>query len=369
MNIPFLDMKAVNAPFADAIQRALCDTFMSGYYLCGPNTKTFQKKLAASCGSPLEAVAVSNGLDALRLIFKSLLLNGKLKEGDEVLVPANTYIASILPLTEMGLTPVLVEPSAETMNLDWEEALKKTTTATRALLVTHLYGTPCWNSDIAAEMRRRGVLIIEDNAQAIGAFIEDGRRTGSLGDAAAFSFYPTKNIGALGDAGAVTSQMPELIETVRALANYGSDRRYHNIYCGYNCRMDETQAAVLNIKLDALEEISRHRRATAALYDSLITNSLVVKPHIMPHEGQVWHQYVVRLKERDRFRDYLSARGIATDIHYATPPHRQPCYRGILEGDYPLTDLLAKEVVSLPIASVTDAQAVAIAKAINDFKP
>ena len=366
---PFLDMKRVNAPFRAEIERALRDVVRSGRYLAGPQVKAFESELAAASGAPF-VCATSNGLDALRLIFRALIEMERLKPGSEVIVPANTYIASILPLTELGLKPVLVDPDPATMNLDWKKAEAAVTPRTGALLIVHLYGAPCWNGGVARRLAARGIWIVEDNAQAIGAKTEAfgltcQKETGALAHAAAFSFYPTKNIGALGDAGAVATIDPELDATVRALANYGSDRRYHNIYPGWNCRMDETQAAVLRIKLQAVSRIGEERRHKARIYDTLLQNPLIVKPVQQP--GHVWHQYVVRSDRRQDFTAYLTDHGVGWDIHYAVPPHRQPCYRGLLGGPFPVTDLLASEVVSLPIASTPDSDIAGICEIINHF--
>ncbi len=369
MRYPFIDIKRVNAPYAEATGKALLDVAASGWYLRGAQTETFERELCESC-SAKHAVAVSNGLDALRLIFRSLLLLGRLKPGDKVIAPANTYIASILPVTEMGLVPLLIEPNPDTMNLNWRLAETAASDEVKALLTVHLYGAPCWDAAVARRLSERGIIIIEDNAQSIGAQaaepgLNDCTLTGNLGHAAAFSFYPTKNVGAFGDAGAVTTSDTTLAKAVRTLANYGSDTRYHNIYQGYNCRMDELQAAILRVRLADLPQISARRRRNAATYNECLNNASVLKPQIQP--GSVWHQYVVRVKNRDSFRHYLADNGIGSDVHYATPPHRQPCYCGILTGEYPITDTLADSVVSLPIASVTPEEIAEICAIINAY--
>jgi dTDP-4-amino-4,6-dideoxygalactose transaminase len=371
MNYPFLNLGKVNAPFMEEMDTALSAVLRSGRYLLGHETSLLQEELAEICGATA-AVAVSNGLDAIRLIFRAYIELGVLAEGDEVLVPANTYIASILPLTEMHLTPILIEPETQCLNMDWEKALAAVTDRTKAVLIVHLYGTPCWNRDIALKFREKGIKIIEDNAQAIGAHASqpgfNGTDiTGNLGDAAAFSFYPTKNIGALGDAGAVVSCDTTLLQTIKALANYGSDRRYHNIYCGWNCRMDELQAAILRVKLRYLEQISEQRAAIAAAYDATLNNTHILKPAIVKELRQVWHQYVVRVKDRERFLAYLTEQGIGYDIHYPVPPHQQPCYTGKLGDSYPITEQLANEIVSLPIADITPDIATQIATILNRY--
>lgn len=372
--IPFLDMKRVNAPFEAETLEALRRVAMSGRYLHGPQTKAFEQELAAAIGVPY-AIGVSNGLDAIRLILRAYIINGRLQPGDGVIVPSNTYIASILPLTEMGLRAVLVEPDEQTLNLDWKLARQaiEEDDGIRAILAVHLYGAPSWDNEITPQLLNRGLLMIEDNAQAIGATITDGRHTGSLGHAAAFSFYPTKNVGALGDAGAVTTTDAQLADTIRALANYGSDTRYHNIHLGYNCRIDETQAAILRIRLRALSSISTVRRTRAMLMSALLRNPLITLP--APHPGAVWHQYVVRVHggHRDAFREYMLRCGIQTDIHYAVPPHLQPCYRNSDSSltcvPLPITERLASEYVSLPIASTTLSQAAFIACTASAFHP
>ncbi len=371
MNYPFLDLDKVNAPFMAEMDAALSVVLHSGRYLLGKETKLLQETLAKICGAP-DAVAVSNGLDAIRLILRAYIEMGVLKEGDEVLVPANTYIASILPITEMRLIPVLIEPETQCFNMDWEKALAAVTDRTKAVLIVHLYGNPCWNRDIALEFRKRGIKIIEDNAQAIGAYaaqrgFNGTHMTGNLGDAAAFSFYPTKNIGALGDAGAVVSCDTTLLQTIRALANYGSDRRYHNIYRGYNCRMDEMQAVILRVKLRYLDKISQQRAAIATAYDTTLNNKHILKPTIFNDMRQVWHQYIVRVKERDNFIAFLNAYGIGYDIHYPVPPHLQPCYQGKFDGHYPITEQLANEIVSLPVAGVTEDDVRQIATILNNY--
>jgi len=362
---PFLDLKACTAPLREELLEACARVIDSGRFLRGAETEAFEQELAASCGAA-QAVAVSNGLDALRLIMRAWRLLGMAGEGDEVIVAANTYIASVLAISDAGLTPVLVEPDPDTFCLSPQLIEAAITARTRAIMEVHLYGHPCAHSSISEIARRHGLLIIEDNAQAIGAH-EGGLSTGAMGHAAAFSFYPTKNVGAIGDAGAVTTSDPRIASAIRALANYGSDRRYHNIYAGYNCRMDEIQAAMLRIKLRHLAEETSRRRLIADIYSSAISRDGITLPTTAPGAGHVWHQYVIRTTERDRLRDYLLNHGVSTDVHYATPPHRQPCYEGCFPGEYPVTDRLASEVVSLPIAGVSAERAQEISNIINKF--
>lgn len=367
MKYPFLDLKRLNAPLARDEKEACARVIDSGRFLHGPETSAFEAEMSAIHGGR-ECVAVSNGLDALRLILKGWCLLRRLAPGDEVIVSANTYIASVLAITDAGLAPVLVEPDPVTMNLDPQQIEAALTRKTKAIMEVHLYGTPARHAEIAEIARRHGLLIVEDNAQSIGA-AEHGVPTGAMGDAAAFSFYPTKNVGALGDAGAVLTADRELAAAVRALANYGSDRRYHNIYQGYNCRMDEMQAALLRVRLAHLEQDKLRRKRAALSYGRAIVNPLIIKPAIIPEMDQVWHQYVVRCPQRDLLRSYLEENGVQTDIHYAVPPHLQPCYADLPHGPLPFTEQLASEVLSLPIAHVSEQEAAAIADIINSFKP
>lgn len=361
----FVDLRAATAPMRERLIEACTRVIDSGWFLHGPETRAFEKELAASCGAA-HAVAVSNGLDALRLTLRAWIQLGAMKPGDEVIVAANTYVASVLAITDAGLSPRLVEPDPVSFNLDPARIEEAITPRTRAIMEVHLYGLPCDHTSISDIAKRHGLLIIEDNAQAIGAGAH-GKTTGALGDAAAFSFYPTKNIGALGDAGAVTTSDEELASAVRALANYGSDRRYHNIYEGFNCRMDEMQAAMLRVKLEHIEEECACRENVAHIYSSSINNKAVITPTVPPGMRHVWHQYVVRVKDRDRFRSHLQEHGVPTDVHYAVPPHMQPCYTGRFASRLPLTEQLATEVVSLPIAGITPEVAHDVALIINNF--
>ncbi|MDO4511237.1 MAG: DegT/DnrJ/EryC1/StrS family aminotransferase [Bacteroidales bacterium] len=369
----FLDLGLANKHLEDELKQAACRVIESGWYLHGPETKSLEKELAEMCGTK-HCIGVSNGLDALRLIFKAYIHMGKLHEGDKVIVQANTYIASVLSITDNGLIPVLCEPSESTLNIDSSKVEALIDDDVKAIMVVHLYGTPCWDEKLRAITEKHHLLVIEDNAQAIGAKAEavgiNGHNiTCGLGHASAISFYPTKNLGALGDAGAVLTSDETLAAAVKALANYGSDRRYHNIYQGYNCRLDEIQAAMLRVKLRHLDEETERRNKIAATFSQHITNPLVVTPCIFPGMVQVWHQYVVRVQNRDAFRDYLLSNGIHTDVHYATPPHKQPCYAEMAYCQFPITEKMASEVVSLPIASpISIDDAIAIADVINKFQ-
>jgi len=378
----FLNLSETNSPDFPELIEAASRVIRSGSYLRGKETAALEEDLCLQCGSHF-AVAVSNGLDAIRLIFRAYIQLGVLHPGDAILVAANTYIATVMPITELGMVPFYVEPDMDTMNFSWKNALdiidkvekSKSSLRISGAIITHLYGTPCWDLEAASILRRRGMVIIEDNAQAIGALaaqegFNGSRATGNLADAAAFSFYPTKNIGALGDAGAVTTNDRILAQTIRTLANYGSDQRYHNIYVGYNCRIDEIQAAMLRVKLPKLCNLIAHRQAVAAAYDESITNPLVIKPIIFPDMVQVWHQYVILLppKFRDGMREWLAANNIDTDVHYPDPPYLQPCYASFYRpSDITPSINLSRSCISLPIANVDIFDADLIAQIINRF--
>lgn len=369
---PFLDLRPVNEPYMQELKDAACRVIESGRYLGGENIYAFEKELAEFCESEY-AVAVSNGLDALRLILRAYKELGRLSDGDEIIVPANTYVASVLAITDSGLVPVFVEPSTLSMNLDCSLIEQHITPRTCGIMLVHLYGTPCWGEQVHNLANRYNLVVVEDNAQAIGAKSDKAGlngtcATGSLGTASAHSFYPTKNLGALGDAGAVTTNDKALADAVRAIANYGSDRRYHNIYEGLNCRMDEIQAAMLRVKLRHTEAENSRRAAVARIYNDCICNSAVVVPHIFDDMRQVWHQYVVRVDNRDDFRNFMLKNGVATDVLYATPPHRQPCYSRYASLHLPITEEMACTVVSLPIAiHITPDDARHISKIINSY--
>ena len=369
---PFLDLALANGPYMDELKAAACEVIERGRYLHSTQTEQFEEEIAALCEAR-HCVSVSNGLDALRLILRAYKEMGIMRDGDEVIVPANTYVASVLAISDNGLVPVLCDPREDTMNLDSSLLESLITPRTRAIMPVHLYGTPCWDTALMQAARDPGLRIIEDNAQAIGAKsniagLNGTFITGGLGDAAGISFYPTKNLGALGDGGAVVTNDDALATTARALANYGSDRRYHNIYPGYNCRLDEIQAAMLRVKLRYLEKENETRAAVARAYHDAIDNPRVKAPVIFEELKQIWHQFVVRVENRDAFRAHLADNGVGTDIHYATPPHWQPCYHQLAHGPLPVTERLAGEVVSLPIAHpITTDDARAIASIINRF--
>ena len=372
----FIDLAAASSPsLTERMERAASRVIRSGIFLHGPETARFEQVIASICEAD-RCIAVSNGLDAIRLIFRAYMELGEMKPGDEVIVPGNTFIASLLPLSDLGLTPRIIAPRQEDYNISLADALKAVGPKTRAVLPVHLYGTPSWDAGAARELNRRGIKIIEDNAQAIGACAaEPGLRgtyaTGGLADASAISFYPTKNLGALGDGGAVVTSDPRLAKAVEVLANYGSDRRYHNIMRGYNNRLDEIQAAMMLEKIPGLADVASRRQATAEAYCATICNPLVTTPRIFPDRTQVWHQYVIRSPHRDRLKEYLLAQGVETDIHYLVPPHKQPCYSDLTPapGPLPMTERLADEVLSLPIVNATPDDARCIGEIINMFRP
>lgn len=369
---PFLDLALANAPYMAELKAAACEVIERGRYLHSQQTELLEQEIAALC-QVRHCITVSNGLDALRLILRAYKELGLLQDGDEVIVPANTYVASVLAVSDNRLVPVLCDVREDTMNLDSSLLPGLITERTRAVMPVHLYGTPCCDTALMQVARDHDLLIIEDNAQAIAAVndtagIHGTNITGGLGHAAGISFYPTKNLGALGDGGAVVTDDDTLAMTVRALANYGSDRRYHNIYQGYNCRLDEIQAAMLRVKLRYLDEDNATRDAVAHTYQERITNPRVKTPVIFEGMRQTWHQYVVRVEQRDAFRTFLAEHGVGTDIHYATPSHLQPCYSDLAHAPLPVTERLANEVVSLPIAHpITPDDACAIAEVINRF--
>lgn len=373
--IPFQDLGITNSPLSEAFTEAAGRVIRSGRYVNGPEIREFEKELAAVCHADF-CVAVSTGLDALRLILLAYMELGRLSEGDEVIVPANTFIATFLAVTACGLTAVAADVDETTACLDLKAL--PLSERTRAVIPVHLYGRPCWDTAVMQELHDRGIIIIEDNAQALGALSPQKGLTGkfaagSLGDAAAISFYPAKNIGAFGDAGAVLTDDASLAAMVRKLANYGSEEKYRHEVCGFNCRMDELQAALLRVKLPTLPEVTARRNRVAELYGRLITNPEVVKPAPAPSGGRnVWHQYVIRHPHRDALRRHLAEKGVSTEIHYPVCCHLQPCYKDNprlkVASPLPAAERLAGEILSLPIADVSDAQATYIANLINSFK-
>ncbi|MCA5004110.1 DegT/DnrJ/EryC1/StrS family aminotransferase [Sphingobacterium bovistauri] len=365
--IKFLDLLQVNFLHKEEIEQRLLDVFRSGWYLLGEEVKRFEVNLAAYIGTK-HAIGVANGLDALRLILRAYKELGLIKAGDEVIVPSNTYIASILAISDNNLVPVLVEPDPQTFNIDIGRIEEKITARTKAIMLVHLQGRVVYSEQLRAVATKHNLKIVEDNAQAIGASWQ-GIKTGKLGDAAGFSFYPGKNLGALGDAGAVTTEDDALAATIRALANYGSNQKYVNIYQGLNSRLDEIQAAVLDVKLKYIDEENAVRRMIAKRYNKEIVNPKLQLPEIPNDEQEhVWHVYVVRSVDRDELQQYLTDNGVQTVIHYPIPPHKQKAYAEWNNKSYPISEQMHDEVLSLPISPVmSDSEVTTIVDLLNKY--
>jgi dTDP-4-amino-4,6-dideoxygalactose transaminase len=368
MNVPFLDLQPLTARQRDELIAAATRVIDRGWFLLGEELESFEREFAAWTGAA-HAVGVGTGLDALSLVLRAWRETGRLAAGDEVLVPANSFIASVLAITEAGLKPVLVEPREDSFNIDVESAAGALTDRTRVIMPVHLYGQAADMEAVLDFAKHHGLLVLEDAAQAHGAAI-GGRRTGTWGDAAAFSFYPGKNLGALGDGGMVTTHDAELADVIRALRNYGSRRKYHHEFAGPNSRLDEIQAAFLRAKLPVLDADNRRRREIAARYREGIRHPAVDLPRVCGGDlSHVWHLFVVRTSQRDSLQAHLAARGIGTQIHYPVPPHHQTAYRSLFEGvSLPVTEALAREVLSLPLSPVmADAEIEAVIAAVSDW--
>jgi dTDP-4-amino-4,6-dideoxygalactose transaminase len=361
--IPFLDLKRLNQSFEAAITAAVQRVVTTGWYILGREVETFEREFAAYCGTRY-CIGVGNGLDALTLVLKAW----EFPAGSEVIVPGNAYIASVLSVTLAGLTPVFVEPDPKTYLLDPLLIESALTSRTKAILPVHLYGRCCDMSPINELARTYNLYVLEDAAQAHGACYQTNR-AGALGHAAGWSFYPSKNLGALGDAGAITTNDEELAERLRALRNYGSATKYVNDYIGHNSRLDEMQAAILSVKLPFLDAGNGRRRQLAQRYLTEITHPDISLPPADQLEQDVWHLFVVRCRRRDAFRTYLHEQGIGTDVHYPTPPHQQQAYADLLShSSLPITEQLHREVVSLPLnPTLTDAEADHIISCINEW--
>jgi len=423
--IKFLDLEAINASFEPELSQAVQRVVSSGWYLLGEEVHAFEKEYAEYIGTR-HCIGVANGLDALRLILKAYIELGVMAEGDEIIVPANTYIASILAITDNRLKPVLVEPDINSYNINPALIEAKITERTKGIMIVHLYGQCAMHPEIARLVEKYNLKLIEDNAQAAGAYYtasekseirnqqsEIFKRTGSLGDAAGHSFYPGKNLGALGDGGAVTTNNDELAETIRALANYGSKKKYENIYQGLNSRLDEIQAAVLRVKLPRLDADNQRRREIAQYYCDNITNPEIVLPQLFQepkpslrvssigragrrsqirnqesepslrvrrsqirnqesgirnYSAHIWHLFVIRHPNRDRLQAFLTENGIQTLIHYPIPPHKQLAYKDWNNQSYPITEKIHSEVLSLPMSPVmTEEEVQCVVNQINRF--
>jgi dTDP-4-amino-4,6-dideoxygalactose transaminase len=364
--VAFLDLKKINGRFAEELQVACQRVIESGWYIQGKELKAFEEEFATFCGSR-HCIGVGNGLDALILILEGYKALGVIAEGDEIIVPANTYIATILAISSAGLVPVLVEPDEQSYNLDGALVEAKVTAKTKAIMVVHLYGRVADMKSILSVANKHGLKVIEDSAQAHGAYFGKNR-VGSIGDASGFSFYPGKNLGALGDAGAITTNDDELAEVVRALANYGSSEKYVHKYKGVNSRLDEIQAAFLRVKLHHLNSDTQRRCEIASRYLKEINNVSIKLP--MAEEGNncVWHLFVVRCQDRNRLQQFLESMGVYTLIHYPTAPHNQQAYSEWAEHSYPVTEAIHRETLSLPISPVmTDAEVTKVIDAVNSF--
>ena len=371
MNIPFLDLKSINAQHRAELIDACTRVIDSGWYIGGNELESFEGDFASYCGTK-HCIGVANGLDALILALRAWKELGKLKDGDEVIVPANTYIASILAITENKLVPVLVEPDTATFNLCPYKVKAALTAKTRAILPVHLYGRLAEMPALLDIAKQNKLLVLEDSAQAHGASI-DGRRAGNWGDASGFSFYPGKNLGALGDAGAITTSDDELAQTLRALRNYGSHEKYKNLYQGVNSRLDEIQAAILGVKLKYLDEQTAHRREIAQIYMDGIRHPTITLPlestaSALTLDSHVWHLFVVRCQPRDALQKHLSGHGVQTLIHYPIPPHQQQAYSQWNALSFPLTEAIHQQVLSLPIGpTLTVEEANQVVRACNSF--
>lgn len=366
MQVPFLSLKDITAKYSEEIHSAVRRVVDSGYYLQGPENESFEANYSKYIGSK-HTIGVANGLDALIWIFRAYIESGVMKQGDEVIVPANTYIASILSITDNGLVPVLVEPSIGTYQIDDSKIEAAITSKTKAIMIVHLYGQCAYTEKINEICKKYNLKLIEDNAQAHGCII-NGKKTGSLGDAAGHSFYPGKNLGAFGDAGAVTTNNDELANVIRAIANYGSIRKYVFKYLGRNSRLDEIQAAVLNVKLKHLDEDIQLRKKAANRYLDEINNEKIILPRVSDWNAHVFHIFPIRCKNRDKLQSYLSSNGIQTLIHYPIPPHKQEAYIEWNALSFPITEQIHREELSLPMSPVmTNEDVRYIAETINNF--
>ena len=371
--IPFLSLKDVTALHGAEINEAVNRVVNGGWYLQGKENEKFEADYSQFIGTKY-TIGCANGLDALIWIFRAYIEMGVMKPGDEVIVPANTYIATILAITENGLVPVLCEPKANTLEIDDERIEGLITPKTKAIAIVHLYGRNAYTEKIGALCKKYNLKLVEDNAQAHGCKHTDGRVTGSIGDAAGHSFYPGKCLGALGDAGAVTTNDPELAAAVRALANYGSQKKYVFKYAGRNSRLDEIQAAVLDVKLKYLVEDNLHRKEVAHYYYEHLNNPLVTLPDLLPDEQNAYHLFPILVSEgkRDALHDYLEQNGVGTVCHYPIAPHKQECYAreawNTPQLSLPITERLADEELSLPIGhTITESEVAFIVKKINEF--
>ncbi|MBQ3690742.1 MAG: DegT/DnrJ/EryC1/StrS family aminotransferase [Bacteroidales bacterium] len=366
MQIPFLPLKSVTEKYSEEINAAVLRVVNSGWYLQGSENKSFEENFAKFIGTEY-CIGCANGLDALFLILRAYKELDIMHDGDEVIVPANTYIATILAITENNLKPILVEPTFDNLEIDDSKIEERITPKTRAIMIVHLYGRCAYTEKIGALCKKYNLKLIEDNAQAHGCCFKD-KRTGSLGDAAGHSFYPGKNLGALGDGGAVTTDNQQLAECIRALANYGSQKKYVFKYCGRNSRLDEIQAAVLDVKLRHLDEDNVCRQKIAKYYYENINNSKIVLPKRIADKNNVYHLFPVFCRERNNFQQYLKDSGIQTLIHYPIPPHKQECYKKWNNISLPITEKIHNQELSLPMSPcLTWEEAEYVVDCVNAF--
>lgn len=350
--IPFLDLKQINTQYRNELIEACTKVIDSGWYIQGNECKRFEKEFSSYCGTKY-SIGVANGLDALTLIFRAYKELKVMKDGDEVIVPSNTYIATILAISENNLVPVLVEPDINTYLINPDKIEENITSKTRAILPVHLYGQTCQMNKINKIAKKYSLKVVEDSAQSHGAYFES-KRCGNLGDASGFSFYPGKNLGALGDGGAVTTNDEELANTIRALSNYGSHKKYKNLYKGTNSRLDEIQAAMLSVKLRYLDNEINRRREIANYYLENIKNQDIVLPQVVSQDSHVWHLFVIRTKKREELQMYLLENDVQTLIHYPIPPHKQEAYIEWGANSYKISEKVHDEILSFPISGIQD---------------
>ena len=362
-----INLQLITEKYIDEIKTAVNRVVESGWYLQGKENEIFEKNYASYIGTSF-CIGVANGLDAIRLILRAYIEAGRLKVGDEIIVPANTYIATILGITENGLNAVLVEPDLLTYQIDPDLIEQSITSKTKGIMIVHLYGQCAFNEKVEHLCKKYNLFLFEDNAQAHGC-IFNGKKTGSLGDASAHSFYPTKNLGAFGDAGAVTTNDKEIASLIRTLANYGSSKKYVFDYIGFNSRLDEIHAAILDIKLKYLDQDNNLRKKVASIYIENIKNENVILPNIKNWESNVFHIFPIRSNYRDQLLKYLNENGIQAVVHYPIPPHLQKCYPEWSNLMFPITEKIHNEELSLPISQVqTEEETFEIVRLINLFK-
>ena len=365
--IPFLDLHKMNHRFEKEFKNKFTDFLDAGYYILGSNVKSFEKEFATFCGTKY-CIGVGNGLDALRLILEGYKTLGKLKNKDEVLVASNTYIATILAIKQADLKPILVESEAITFNFNLEAISRSISNKTKAILPVHLYGQIAPMDAINQIAADNNLLVIEDAAQAHGAISNTGHLAGNLGDAAGFSFYPTKNLGALGDAGAITTNDPELAEVIRKLRNYGSSSKYVNDYIGFNSRLDDIQAAFLRVKLPFLNQENKRRQEIAHRYITEICNPKIKLPTIVNNKGHVFHLFVIQISNREAMITHLTKHEIGYLIHYPVPPHQQEAFVDFSNLNFPVTEKIHQQVLSIPISPVLNNNEVQkIIEVLNSF--